>query len=209
MLLGRIVRLLDAEHHSIIRTTWVTKIFVGGDVLSFLVQVGGKNCFSIFYSEGRLGTDTGFYSGGAMFSSAKTASALNLAKNLITIGLVIQLLFFGLFLIVITIFHYRIVRSPTTRSSSVAMPWRRFILVLYTASAFILIRSLFRLIEYQAGRDSPLQKSEVYFYIFDSTLMIIVALIFNVFHPRQIVSHAKKDVILLADASAKGFERVV
>jgi len=144
-----------------------------------------------------------------MFSSAKTASALNLAKNLITIGLVIQLLFFGLFLVVTTIFHYRIVRSPTVRSTSVAVPWRRFILVLYFASALILIRSIFRLAEYQAGQDSTLQKNEIYFYIFDPTLMILVAVIFNVFHPSQIISRSRGDVILLTDVSTEGFERTV
>jgi hypothetical protein len=41
MILGRMIRLLDAEAHSLIRTTRLTKIFVAGDVLSFLVQSGG------------------------------------------------------------------------------------------------------------------------------------------------------------------------
>jgi hypothetical protein len=41
MILGRMIRLLDAEAHSLIRTKWLTKIFVGGDILSFLVQSGG------------------------------------------------------------------------------------------------------------------------------------------------------------------------
>jgi len=42
MILGRLIRLLDAEAHSLIRTTRLTKIFVAGDVLSFLVQSGGQ-----------------------------------------------------------------------------------------------------------------------------------------------------------------------
>ncbi len=37
MILGRIVRLVDGERCSIIRSTWVTKIFVTGDVLSFFM----------------------------------------------------------------------------------------------------------------------------------------------------------------------------
>lgn len=41
MVLGRLMRYLHAEHHSLIRVTWVTKIFVGGDVLSFLMQAAG------------------------------------------------------------------------------------------------------------------------------------------------------------------------
>ena len=42
MILGRIMRLTNGEAHSIIRVNWVTKIFVLGDVLSFLAQSGGK-----------------------------------------------------------------------------------------------------------------------------------------------------------------------
>jgi hypothetical protein len=41
MVLGRIIRRLDAEEYAIIRTKWLTKVFVIGDVLSFFVQSGG------------------------------------------------------------------------------------------------------------------------------------------------------------------------
>jgi hypothetical protein len=43
MVLGRIIRLTDGEAHSIIRVNWLTKIFVTGDVLSFLVQSAGMS----------------------------------------------------------------------------------------------------------------------------------------------------------------------
>ena len=33
---------LGAEKHSMIRVKWMTKIFVAGDVLSFLMQSAGK-----------------------------------------------------------------------------------------------------------------------------------------------------------------------
>lgn len=42
MILGRIIRLTGGERHSLIRPSWLTKIFVVGDVLSFFVQSGGK-----------------------------------------------------------------------------------------------------------------------------------------------------------------------
>jgi hypothetical protein len=41
MTLGRIIEMLDAEHSSIIKLKWLTKIFVAGDVLSFLMQASG------------------------------------------------------------------------------------------------------------------------------------------------------------------------
>jgi hypothetical protein len=42
MELGRIIRLTDGEIHSVIRTKWLTKVFVFGDVFSFLMQSSGQ-----------------------------------------------------------------------------------------------------------------------------------------------------------------------
>ena len=42
MILGRMIRLLDAEKHSLIKTTRMTKIFVLGDVISLLAQAIGE-----------------------------------------------------------------------------------------------------------------------------------------------------------------------
>lgn len=44
MVLGRLIRLLDAHEYAIVRTTWLTKIFVVGDVLSFMTQSAGMFC---------------------------------------------------------------------------------------------------------------------------------------------------------------------
>ena len=42
MQLGRIVRAIGGEDRCLIKTKWLTKIFVTGDVLSFLIQGGGE-----------------------------------------------------------------------------------------------------------------------------------------------------------------------
>lgn len=41
MVLGRLIKLLDADNLSIIGPRWLTKVFVTGDVLSFLAQSAG------------------------------------------------------------------------------------------------------------------------------------------------------------------------
>lgn len=41
MQLGRIIMLLHGESRALIRKQWLTKIFVTGDVLSFVLQGGG------------------------------------------------------------------------------------------------------------------------------------------------------------------------
>lgn len=41
MILGRVIRLLNGASNSPIRPSWLTKIFVTGDVVSFFMQSGG------------------------------------------------------------------------------------------------------------------------------------------------------------------------
>jgi hypothetical protein len=126
--------------------------------------------------------------GGGMLSTAKTASAQKNGQYAITGGLFIQVLFFGFFIVVSAIFHYRISKCPTPRSITVLVPWQRYLLILYVASTFIMIRSIFRIAEYVQGQDGSLLKTETYLYLFDATLMFLTMVLFNVFHPRKIIS---------------------
>jgi hypothetical protein len=45
MILGRLIVVLNASSNSIIRPSWLTKIFVIGDCLSFFMQCGGMVLF--------------------------------------------------------------------------------------------------------------------------------------------------------------------
>lgn len=47
MILGRIILLTEGEHHSLIRRKWLTKIFVFGDVASFMLQSSGMRLSSL------------------------------------------------------------------------------------------------------------------------------------------------------------------
>ncbi|CAG7986828.1 unnamed protein product [Penicillium salamii] len=46
MVLGRLIRLVEGEAYSPIKPSLLTKIFVGGDILSFLVQIAGSGILS-------------------------------------------------------------------------------------------------------------------------------------------------------------------
>lgn len=48
MELGRIIHLVKGQKHSLIRVNWMTKTFVAGDVLSFLMQASGMFSFPVF-----------------------------------------------------------------------------------------------------------------------------------------------------------------
>ena len=58
--------------------------------------------------------------------------------------------------------------------------------VLYLASALIMIRSVFRVVEYLQGNNGYLLRHEVYLYIFDAFLMLVVMCLFNWVHPAEI-----------------------
>ena len=117
-----------------------------------------------------------------------------------------QIFFFGIFLITSLLFHYRIYRSPTP--TSITVSWQKYIFTLYAASALILVRSVFRVIEFSGGNDGILLRNEVFLYIFDAVLMLGVMAAFNLVHPGRIIGRkAQGQMFRLQDLgmSSDGF----
>ncbi|KAK0448334.1 RTA1 like protein-domain-containing protein [Desarmillaria tabescens] len=158
VVLGRLIRMLHAERFSLIRLNWLTKFFVLGDVISFFLQSGG----------------------GGIMASGNDSNKRKIGQYVIIIGLLVQIIWFGGFIFVAGVFHYRMRVVPTVTDKT---NWRRLMHVLYAASTMILVRSVFRVIEFAQGNDGYLMKSEVWIYIFDSVLMAGVITLFNIFHP--------------------------
>ena len=102
-------------------------------------------------------------------------------KHLVVLGLLLQIVFFGIFIVTSSIFHFRLQRSPTP--SSTYNNWKPHIYTLYAASILILIRSVFRVIEFSGGNDGLLLRNELFLYIFDAMLMTGVTVAFNAIHP--------------------------
>lgn len=163
MVLGRIILVTDGEKHSVISKKWLTKVFVTGDVISLLAQSGG---------------------GGYM--AMGTLSAMHTGEKIVILGLFVQLLFFGFFMVVSTIFYTRVHKEPTGRSMDPSIEWRKHFFVLMAASLFIFVRSVFRVIEYISGNNGYLLRHEVFLYIFDACLMLAVMVLFNILHPSKI-----------------------
>ncbi|KOS38622.1 hypothetical protein ACN38_g10556 [Penicillium nordicum] len=163
MLLGRIILVLQAESHSILKKKWLTKIFVTGDVMSFLLQGAGG----------------GIQSSGSL-DSMKTG------EHIIIVGLFVQIIFFGFFIVVAGLFDWKLRKYPIPRCFDREIPWRKHLNILYATSLLILVRSLFRLVEYIQGNAGYLLRHEVYLYIFDSLLIIMAMIIFNIVHPSEV-----------------------
>ena len=122
-----------------------------------------------------------------MLAKAKDNSGVKLGQNVITGGLGIQVLFFGLFIIVAGIFNYRLRAVPSLRTKQISVPWQSYLFVLYGASFLIMIRSVFRIVEYVMGQDGYLLDHEIFLYIFDAALMFLAMVLFNVYHPSRII----------------------
>jgi hypothetical protein len=118
--------------------------------------------------------------------SGGSVSSVNTGEKLVIAGLFVQLLFFGLFIVTAGIFHVRITKVPTPPSLARDIPWKKHMYVLYGASLLIMIRSIFRVVEYIQGHDGYLLRHEVYLYIFDAVLMFLTMLIFNWSHPSEV-----------------------
>lgn len=113
--------------------------------------------------------------GGGMLASAKTnKKEFDLANNIIIGGLVLQLLWFGLFVVIALIFHRRMMLAPTARSYQADIKWRSYLHALYVASVLIIVRNIFRLIEYCQGSNGYLLTTEVFVYCLDALPMFLV-----------------------------------
>lgn len=174
MVLGRIIILLHGEALSPIRPSWLTKIFVTGDILSFFVQVAGAAIF---------------------------ASNFNTGQAIVLFGLAAQIVYFGGFVVTGAMFHARISRQPTAEAARLdAMAdkrsgWRVVLRVVYAVSSMIFVRSVFRLAEFAGGLSSPLMTHEVVLYLVDAVPMLLVMVILILLHPGHVVPGKEQSVL--------------
>lgn len=106
--------------------------------------------------------------------------------NVIKVGLIIQIVFFGVFIITSIIFHVKLEKNGSRVLQQRAVPWKKHQTVLYVSSLLIFVRSIFRYIEYNEGSSGTLLQQEFWTYIFDAALMLLVMVAFNVIHPAEI-----------------------
>ena len=82
MTLGRIIRSVKGERLSLVRVNWLTKTFVIGDIMSFMIQGG---------------------SAGLMFQN----STVKIGQAMVVGGLFVQIIMFGLFALTAVLFQAR------------------------------------------------------------------------------------------------------
>lgn len=160
MLYGRIVQCTKRPDLSTISPTKVTKIFVIGDVIAFLLQCSG---------------------GGLMAISGLSS----IGQKVIVFGLFFQLLFFGFFLFVSVKFALRIRQS---QGGFLGAPWGTLLHILFLMAALIIFRCLYRVVEFLQGHDGYLVSHEVYMYLFDTLPMLLVQVLFHYWKPYKMLN---------------------
>ncbi|KAL4879540.1 RTA1 like protein-domain-containing protein [Aspergillus karnatakaensis] len=169
MFLARLLISVAAEKYSLIRIQWLTKTFVAGDIISFLIQ----------------GTGAGLMAMDGMASMAK--------------GII---LVFGFFMATSFVFERRMKRVPLAAESA----WKRYLYPLYAVSGLIMVRSLFRVVEYAMGNKGYLLANEWPLYVFDSVLMWAVMVIWGYWHPgtiRQEVQSTHSQLLSMTSFQSK------
>ncbi|KJR84043.1 RTA1 domain protein [Sporothrix schenckii 1099-18] len=170
MVLKRTILTVNGAHYSIIPVKWLTRLFVTGDIVTFWVQGGG---------------------GGLMASDSLASTG----EKIVVGGLVLQVLLFGLFCATAVVFHRRFKTQAVgaVRSSSSGagadVRWERILWMLYGVSALIMVRSIFRVVEFAMGQDGYPLSHEWTLYVFDTVPMFVVMVVFYIWYPGSLDPH--------------------
>jgi hypothetical protein len=189
MLFGRLLRTYSRDQKSLkVSATWVTRIFVAFDVLSFLTQSAGV----------------------AILSGAKdNRKQSKTGQDIVLPGLLMQLAACGFFSAVAVRFHVKMRNLQKTSGfmNIRGNEWRPLLLGLYTSCLLIMLRrylipsgrgsfahhlplgSAYRVVEFAQGFDGYLASHEVYFYVLEALPMLPPFVIFNIWHPRRLAKN--------------------
>ncbi|TKY89017.1 hypothetical protein EX895_002258 [Sporisorium graminicola] len=159
-ILGRLSTIFPARY-SLVNPKWIVPFFVVLDVSSIAIQGGGSGVAAGAQSE-RGDTTTG--------------------GNIVVVGLALQLVGYILFNLLLLVFVRRCCKDPPSPDL-----WNKrtkaFIAATALSSAFIFVRSLFRLIEMCVGWEGIIARTEWTFFTFDAAMVTSAVYILNLYNP--------------------------
>ncbi|KAF9775577.1 hypothetical protein IL306_006318 [Fusarium sp. DS 682] len=158
-----IVAVLPPSRHRILKIPGhrLTPIFVACDVVAFLIQGSGSGIASSDNWQGEME---------------------RIGVKVLIVGLVFQLVAFSLFLCVFRRFHVLAVHMAVDNAPS---GWQKVVLAVYISSILIMVRCIFRVIEFAGGRDAYAFSHEWLFWVFESLPMVGAIGIFCFYHPSR------------------------
>ncbi|KAJ4003458.1 hypothetical protein NW752_012074 [Fusarium irregulare] len=180
---GRIVYWVVPPESRTLRFLWVpprfiTLLFVVFDVISLILQLVA----AIFIA----GTDP---------TEPNAKQKLDLGKTLGLVGVSTQIAGFGLFTVSAIRFHFaaRKLSPDFARQNqerySITKKWQTLLALVNVSCLLILIRSVYREIDFAGGKDGKTHQEEWYQYVFDTLPILIVVFLYNVFFPSNYLAH--------------------
>ncbi|KAF5724755.1 RTM1 [Fusarium mundagurra] len=164
LLISRLIlAVLPPSHHRILRIPGrrLTPIFVFCDVIAFLIQGSGSGIASSDNWQGEME---------------------KIGVKVLIVGLAFQLAAFSLFLCVFRRFHILALRMAV---EDAPRGWQKVVLAVYISSILIMVRCIFRVVEFAGGRDTYAFSHEWLFWVFESLPMAVAIGIFCFYHPSR------------------------
>lgn len=126
---------------------------------------------------------------GAALSSnmSNSESRIQMGVNMVKASLLLQLVLFAMLVSVIGIFQYRCAKAGIFKRNV-----RTILITLYVSCVLILIRNIFRIVEFFQGWGNGVNKHEAYFWCFEVIPMFINTTLMNVFPPASNVPSSYK-----------------
>lgn len=123
--------------------------------------------------------------GGGLIGAAKTPSQQKIGATIILAGFALNLAIFFMFSILAIAIHVKVHRNlQILRNPNPNIRWTRIFYVIYANIACLVIRAVYRVVEFQDGnmRDD-LSTNEGFFYGLDVLLMVLLMIVWIPFHP--------------------------
>lgn len=197
VLFGRIIYLVVPREQRTFRICWVpprwvTPLFVGFDIAALMLQLIGA--LMITAGDG---------------TSKEDLDTFNRGRDLALVGVIVQIAAFGLFTIAAIRFNFTskaFIKAASVSSApaynygndsfNMTMQdkprnsdWQHLLRAVNLATVMILIRSVFRLIEFTEGHGGYINNHEWPFYIFDSVPIFPCVALFVWWHPSLYLPH--------------------
>lgn len=149
---------------------WITMLFIGGDVLSLILQA----------------------TGGAIASTTDVESTQQIGVNIMIAGLCTQVASTAGFTIICGVIAYfvhknRPQRDPSTYQLRKSSKFRFFLIAIVASTLLILERCIFRVAELAGGFGGSLANNQVLFLVLDGAAMSIVLILLTAAHPGLII----------------------
>ncbi|ETW76316.1 lipid-translocating exporter [Heterobasidion irregulare TC 32-1] len=172
VLLGQIIPILGSQYSRLTAKTY-TIVFCTCDVTALVIQAAG----------------------GGIAASATDEQGTKLGANIMLAGIAIQLVAIVIYMALATEILVRYSLKSPVRDPAGASPWastsvdamdtrlKLMVSGLGMITIFLLIRSIYRLIELSDGWNGRIISTQVYFNVLDGGMVILATYTLNFFHP--------------------------